>query len=664
MKRASPLPLPEGFTDPEVYVKSLLEFGTQSDLLRTLCGGVHILDFFIKEPDLYSLVVPEEWRSWSKSVEISDFLDLLMRDGLSQYDKCSGDSGKHLNGNTAPPESLIQYIKNVRGLCLDRDLKIPGPKDESERLTRNVVVGMNPKKLHEVDYFTRWVNRLADSLVFDHGLDITHYVDFGSGQNFLGRALASAPYNKNVIAVESRPHVVEIAKRMDVLAKVSEQTKGHVDKKKFRAAVLAGEAMPNEKSSRGLNSPFYTTNNGYNVRTSDFVETTRATLAPPNDGKGNIQYVEHSIKNGDLESVIEQIVGESEVPDKATSHKPNAVHSLGLSAREPALMVMSIHSCGNLSHHGLRTLTMNPSVQVVAIIGCCHNLLTERLGPPTYKIQALRENNLRLNSASNSWDEHGFPMSKRFCDYQFPLVAPKGSPGADDINTKRPLVESQYTEESEARIETGIRFNITSRMMAVQAPQNWTKQQSEAFFTRHFYRALLQRIFLDKGIVSAPAATSKVEDNDLPANNEAGPAASGLHDCTDPVILGALPKASYRNFVSYVRAAVSKLDSPKSPSSPYISNLVAERLGRVTDDEIREYELKYQERRKDLSIVWSLMAFSAGIVESMIVIDRWCWLKEQEEVSDAWVEVVFDYALSPRNLVVVGIKKSQELKAN
>jgi hypothetical protein len=51
-----------------------------------------------------------------------------------------------------------------------------------------------------------------------------------------------------------------------------------------------------------------------------------------------------------------------------------------------------------------------------------------------------------------------------------------------------------------------------------------------------------------------------------------------------------------------------------------------------------------------------LMAFSAGVVESMIVVDRWLYLRE--EGCEAWVEAVFDYGLSPRNLVVVGVKPS------
>ena len=47
---------------------------------------------------------------------------------------------------------------------------------------------------------------------------------------------------------------------------------------------------------------------------------------------------------------------------------------------------------------------------------------------------------------------------------------------------------------------------------------------------------------------------------------------------------------------------------------------------------------------------------AAGVVEALIVVDRYCWLREQEGVERAWVQTVFEYGLSPRNLVVVGVK--------
>jgi hypothetical protein len=81
-------------------------------------------------------------------------------------------------------------------------------------------------------------------------------------------------------------------------------------------------------------------------------------------------------------------------------------------------------------------------------------------------------------------------------------------------------------------------------------------------------------------------------------------------------------------------------------------------MGDITDEEIADYEARYSPRKREISVVWSLMAFSACVVESLIVVDRWLFLREQGElVRDAWVETVFDYRESPRNLVVVGIKR-------
>ena len=90
---------------------------------------------------------------------------------------------------------------------------------------------------------------------------------------------------------------------------------------------------------------------------------------------------------------------------------------------------------------------------------------------------------------------------------------------------------------------------------------------------------------------------------------------------------------------------------------PERGELFKEKMGPVSDEELEQYEKDFAYRKHELSVVWSLMAFSAGVVESLIVVDRWLWLKEQEEVAEAWVEPVFDYGISPRNLVVVGIKK-------
>jgi hypothetical protein len=252
--------------------------------------------------------------------------------------------------------------------------------------------------------------------------------------------------------------------------------------------------------------------------------------------------------------------------------------------------------------------------------------MTEKLGPPTYKHAFLRPTlqavNGRLARESEKHDPQGFPMSQKFSTYE----------------------------------GDGVRLNITARMMACQAPQNWTEKESAGFFSRHFYRAVLQKIFLDRGVVK------KVRHTDDQGKPQESTAASNKDDSespfnisTNPVIIGSLRKASYGSFKSYVRGAVEKLTTNNDYKQ--YAEVMQEKMGGMTDEEIERYEALYLPRKKELCAVWSLMAFSAMAVESLIVSDRWTFLKEHDDlVRHAWVETVFDYEQSPRNLVVVGVK--------
>jgi hypothetical protein len=673
----SPLPVPAEFSNVDEYVDSLLEFTTSSWLLQTLCGGVHILDFYTRAPDLYSTILPESWRTWFKDRNIMDVLDLLMREHLDQF-KTEDPDFTWRNG-PRPPEELLQYIRDVRKHLLGREFPPPnsGLKSEKPSIARHISIGMKVKKVHEVDNFARYVDRLTADIAASGKKEITHLVDFGSGQNYLGRALAATPYSKHLVAVESRPHNIEGAKDMDIKARLVTKPINMINKKEYRAKYGKGKKngiqsedkvlQQQNENTRGLASfkitpsvespaPSLLSNgiacdeNGC-TPTSDAARTPKSTttnLQIYADGRGSVQYVEHIIKGGDLGPVIDQIVDTSQVNDvPATTVVVEKPPETVPKTNEVNAMVMSLHSCGNLVHHGLRSLLLNPSVSAVAMVGCCYNLLTERLGPPTYKLPTLRPNHPRLVSTSNSFDPNGFPMSERLAEY--PLPYPRSSSENENDETPR-----------------GIRLNITARMMAVQAPYNWGRDDSELFFARHFYRALLQRIFLDRGVVSAPVSEDDLVGGAVSANghtskvnwtppNGRGPGLSSDGTCT-PLTIGTLRKFAYSDFTSYVRAAVAKLVAPNT-FCEVDPDFIAEKMGGLTDEDIRGYEEKYKEKKHELSVMWGLMAFSAGVVEAVIVTDRWLWLQEQEEVEKAWVEPVFEYAMSPRNLVVAGIKK-------
>lgn len=640
-----PLPFDGGFANTEDYVESLLCFTTSSDLFQHLCGGVHILDFFTREPDLYAALLPESWREWFHKSSIEDALDLLMRRDL---DLASSQPGP-------PPSDLLDYIKAIRKHSLRRDWRPPASCSEratrppsAPRLAHNVATGMNQKKRHEVFNFSNYVDVLAAANA------ITHLVDFGSGQSYLGRALASEPYNRRVIAVEGKQSNIEGARLIDHRAKVRKRVDcfGAGNASQPQQSSSEPLAKGEEDSSSDLKQP-------NSIRGKPGPEEAVSDILSVDRTRGALFYVQHRIEDGDLSFLRSaaarasreptrnpngtEVGGDDEIRErswkedrasvaarageteneylKPTStdqrssdgEQPGQRPSLSMSLK-PRLMVISLHSCGNLIHHGLQSLILNDFVVAVAMVGCCYNLMTERLGPPTYKLPSLRPRNARVVREGLAYDPQGFPMSQRLS-----------------------LLKHKRGQ--------GVRFNITARMMAVQAPQNWTSTDSSAFFTRHFFRALLQRIFLDRGVVRE----TRREREEHVAGDEQG---EGWAEATDPVIIGSLRAGCYTSFRSYVRGAVAKL--ARDPErGPQIQNM----MGSLTDEQIDGYERRYQGRKKDLSVVWSLMAFSAGLVEACIVVDRWSFLKEQEAVERCWVEAIFDYTQSPRNLVVVGTKR-------
>lgn len=596
-----PLPYSDEFGSPDEYIEALLHFTFTSPLHQTLCGGVHILDFFTSEKSLFEAVLPPEWHDFVAHCNPTELLDFLTRDDLD---------GDLTRSGRLPPESFVGYIKTIRRLSLGRSFT--PKKQKLPVIPRSVSLGMNRKKVHEVTNFADYVDRLVEEMARE-GHDITHLVDFGSGQNYLGRTLASEPYNHYTVAVEGRQENIAGAKALDIAAGITKKPTVLRNKKLYQQ-MRDGQTPEDQLSvkARQRIAKKLEVKEDSNVELRNWKDLAADVDNEYEEGKGYIQYVEGRLDSGDLAHIVAKIdglnlLGGSQVEDDERETL----------RREQKLMAISIHSCGNLSHFGIRSLVLNPSIRAVAIVGCCYNLLTERLGPPTYKSPQMRPSLQPLNGKiveeRAKFDPEGFPMSEKFVNH-------KG----------------------------GVRLNITARMLACQSLANWTDKQSYNFFNRHFYRIVLQRIFLDRGVVSKVRHRGDDAAPDVPE--------SPLDMSTNPVILGSLRKQAYNSFKEYVRAATTKLVTNENYKD--YANLVKEKMGGMTDEEIQAYEDAYRPRINEVSAMWSLMAFSATVVESMIVTDRWSFLKEHSDiVEDAWVEPVFEYTLSPRNLVVVGIKK-------
>ncbi|KAI9933226.1 hypothetical protein ASPWEDRAFT_42989 [Aspergillus wentii DTO 134E9] len=643
-----PLPLSDEWTDSDAYVDTLVSFATSSDLFRHLCGGVHVLDFLTRDPDLYASLLPAEWRAFFDKHDIQDILDLLLREAVQplrdQYEGTEGYNGENgWRGGPFPPAGLLDYIHQIRRLSLRRDFTPSEPKKPT--LPRQISVGMNVKKYHEVAHFSKYVDSLCETVNQERGEPISHVVDFGSGQNYLGRTLASPPYNRHIIAIERKHQFISGAKGMDIHAKLAKKKLRLYNKKEEKCKNCKEPEPPAEKlkpvqdvpdspatnlsgededstvinvfrdmdiDPEEMNSPPH--RNDTNAKLAKAQEKTSAkSEEDQSNPTGAMSYIEHNIKDGYLEPIIKDVVESPPERIGAVNYQEKPIVSNGNEESKDAnVMVISLHSCGNLLHHGVRSLTLNPSVKAIAMIGCCYNLVTERLGPATYKIPTLRSAHPRLSADATAYDPHGFPMSKRF---------------------------EEYPHES----GTGVKLNITARSMSLQAPYNWGRRDSEEFFTRHFYRSLLQRILVDRNIVEKPAIPTDLYEETKPD----GSIAAG-----NPLIVGSLRKSAFTSFTSYVRAAVEKLSR-----DPNYGEKIQAEMGKISDEDLDRYLKDYWHTKKNLGVTWALMAYSASLVEALIVVDRWQFLREHDCVKDAWVEPVFDYGESPRNLAVIGIKK-------
>ncbi|KUI71065.1 Methyltransferase-like protein 25 [Cytospora mali] len=600
MPPRKPLPISDEFGSTEEYVDSLLNFASTTDIFQILCGGVHILDFFTNEPGLFQWILDPDWQKFLMNCEPMVLLDFILRDDL--------DAPPSERIWPDPPESLRKYVKDIRRHSLIRSFAPVKPR--LPVIPRPIAVGMNVKKVHEVTNFADYVDRLAADITQMTETDMTHFVDFGSGQNYLGRTLASAPYSKNIVAVESKEINQAGARELDVLAGIATTEKVIRNKKVYQGMLdnqRPTEELDEKARTRAMEMPTAEQIKATELRPRRELEA----IYRPEEGKGFIKYITGRLETGDLSNVLDKI-HDADVPEEKR--------------KELSLMAISIHSCGNLSHFGIRSMIINPSIKAVAIVGCCYNLLTEKLGPPTYKLPYMRPSlqaiNGRVVRESQKYDPQGFPMSDRVSNYN----------------------------------DQGIRFNITARMMACQAPLNWTEVESDLFFTRHFYRAVLQKMFLDKGVISKvyhnKTDTDEASEDDRGKDDKESP----FNVSTNPVVMGSLGKSCFKSFHAYVRGAIKKLTTNRDFSQ--YSKVIEEKMGDITDEEIDEYARTYAPRKRELSAVWTLMAFSATVVESLIVTDRWLFLKEHDDiVQDCWVESVFDYRESPRNLVVVGIKK-------
>lgn len=172
---------------------------------------------------------------------------------------------------------------------------------------------------------------------------------------------------------------------------------------------------------------------------------------------------------------------------------------------------------------------------------------------------------------------------------------------------------------SNAMRKRGFELSATALMTGCQAPNNWPKPNNQEmkgtqsiFAKRHLYRAVFEKLLYDKGMASA--ASSRLN--------------------------WGIRKGDMATFTKFARRAMLALGIEKES---------------ILDEELEKYIIIFMSRENETAILWTLGVICSKVVESAIALDR-CMFLSENKAFDIDLVPIFDMALSPRNMMIVGYK--------
>lgn len=159
-----------------------------------------------------------------------------------------------------------------------------------------------------------------------------------------------------------------------------------------------------------------------------------------------------------------------------------------------------------------------------------------------------------------------------------------------------------------------VKLTPTALMAGCQAPNNWARtdlaKPKSIFSRKQFYRSLLEKIFHDRGIQINHKPNWGIRKGDLV------------------------------NFGSFTRRAMEVLGVKQNM---------------ISKMDIAEYENRYANQEGRISILWTLSVLCCKAIESLIALDRY-WFLVEHGARNVDIVPVFEYKISPRNLMMVAEK--------
>lgn len=171
---------------------------------------------------------------------------------------------------------------------------------------------------------------------------------------------------------------------------------------------------------------------------------------------------------------------------------------------------------------------------------------------------------------------------------------------------------------SERLRRRGVTLSATALMTGCQAPNNWQQsdmatQGSSVYSRKQFYRAVLEKLLHDKGL---------------------------RRDGADVRPTWGIRKGDLASFEKFAKRAMHCLDVHED---------------KVSTEDVKAYAERYRGHEGRIAILWTLSVLCCKAVESVIALDRY-WFLVEHGFEGADIVPIFDYEISPRNLMIVANK--------
>lgn len=198
---------------------------------------------------------------------------------------------------------------------------------------------------------------------------------------------------------------------------------------------------------------------------------------------------------------------------------------------------------------------------------------------------------------------------------------------------------------SERMRSLSITLSPTALMAGCQAPNNWQKSdltaRSSPYSRKQFFRAVLEKLFHDKKIDihrahGCTAISEEVGSKTTLRERFDGSLAAGSQARAH----WGIRKGDLASFEKFTRRAMFCLGVSQD---------------QISTEDIRLYEERYQYFEGRIAILWTLSVLCCKAIESVIALDRY-WFLTEHGANHVDIVPIFDYAVSPRNLMIVAQK--------